>query len=99
MSVTDHDHSPLASLVCDAAGQLLPLHPEWLGRMGAKATGDAPRIVRANGAVTIVDVERFFKVRNYYGYPLAAYHMPRERSIDIDTELDFALAELMLARR
>ncbi len=55
--------------------------------------------VRANGAVTIVDVTAFRAARTYYGTPLLGYEMPWERSIDIDTEADLALAEFMLARR
>jgi N-acylneuraminate cytidylyltransferase/CMP-N,N'-diacetyllegionaminic acid synthase len=45
--------------------------------------------------VTIVDVSAFRRERNYYGYPLAAYEMPWERSIDIDTEMDFQFAQFL----
>ena len=90
-------HSPLSSLILQE-GLLTPLHPEWLNRTGAKAAAEMPVCVRANGAVTIVDVRRFREERNYYAYPLAAYEMPWERSIDIDTERDFALAEWVAER-
>lgn len=97
MSVVRETHSPLASLVCEDQ-RLLPLHPEWLGRTGASSTADTPHIVRCNGAITIVDVVRFRKERNYYAYPLGAYEMPPERSLDIDTGLEFAFAEFLAAR-
>ena len=92
MSVAREQHSPLSSLIIEN-GLLRPLHPEWLHRTGAKATEKTPVLVRANGAVTLLTVERFRAEREYYAYPLAAYEMPWERSIDIDTPADLAFAE------
>ena len=97
MSVVREVHSPLSSLVHEN-GCLRPLHPDWLNRTGARATEQTPDLVRCNGAVTIVDVSRFRKERNYYAYPLAAYEMPVERSLDIDTEMEFAFAEFLAQR-
>lgn len=97
MSVVKEVHSPLASLVRDA-GKALPLHPEWLNATGARATAAAPDLVRANGAVVIVNVDRFRRERNYYAYPLGTYEMPTERSLDIDTPIEFAFAEFLAAR-
>jgi CMP-N-acetylneuraminic acid synthetase len=92
MSVGREEHSPLSSLILKD-GLLQPLHPEWLNRTGSKVSADLPVLVRANGAVTIVDVGRFRGERNYYAYPLAAYEMSWEYSVDVDTEKDFAVAE------
>lgn len=97
MSVSRELHSPLSSLIFKE-GHLTPLHPEWINRTGAKASGEVPFLVRANGAITIVNVTAFKKERNYYGYPLAAYEMSPERSVDIDTELDFQFAEFLAER-
>jgi CMP-N,N'-diacetyllegionaminic acid synthase len=97
MSVSREVHSPLSSLILKD-GKLSPLHPEWLNRTGARADKELPIIVRANGAVTIVNVAAFRRERNYYGYPLAAYEMPLERSVDIDTEMDFQFAEFLADR-
>jgi N-acylneuraminate cytidylyltransferase/CMP-N,N'-diacetyllegionaminic acid synthase len=93
MSVVREVHSPLYSLVLEAE-RLLPLHPEWLNLVGVPR----PALVRCNGAVTIVSVERFRQERNYYGYPLGAYEMPLERSLDIDTPEEFAYAEFLAQR-
>lgn len=97
MSVSREVHSPLSSLVLDN-GRLLPLHPEWLNRTGARAAAELPALVRCNGAVTLVDVAGFRRERNYYAYPLGAYEMPQERSLDIDTPLEFAFAEFLAQR-
>lgn len=97
MSVVRETHSPLSSLVMEA-DRLLPLHPEWLNSTGARATATLPTLVRCNGVVTIVDVARFREERNYYAYPLGSFEMPVERSLDIDTEQEFAFAEFLAAR-
>ncbi|TSA50013.1 MAG: acylneuraminate cytidylyltransferase family protein [Nitrosomonadales bacterium] len=97
MSVSREVHSPLSSLVMDSE-RLLPLHPEWLNRTGARSSGDLPVLVRCNGAVTVVDVASFRKERNYYAYPLGAYEMPVERSLDVDTEMEFEFAEFLASK-
>ncbi len=93
-SVVRETHSPLSSMIL-RDGLLEPLHPDWIERTGAKAIEKPPILVRANGSVTIVNVARFRKEKTYYAYPLAAYEMPWERSIDIDDELDFKWAEFI----
>lgn len=50
---------------------------------------------RVNGAIFIVRADYDINNSNMY-FNSFAYIMPRERSIDIDTELDFMLAEFML---
>jgi CMP-N-acetylneuraminic acid synthetase len=98
MSVSRPAQSPLNAQILQD-GRLAALHPEWLFRTGAKATEEVPVIVNANGAITILDVARFREAREYYVYPLAAYEMPRERSVDIDTEEDFQFARFLAKTR
>lgn len=95
MSVTKYEHSPLAALILEN-GFLEPLHPDWINRLGAKADRPIPATVRANGAITICDVAAMRQAGTYYHYPLAAYEMPWERSVDIDTQADLALAQFLL---
>ena len=97
MSVAKEVHSPLTSLVRNAE-TALPLHPEWLNATGAQANATTPDLVRANGAVVIVNVACFRRERNYYAYPLGTYEMPVERSLDIDTPIEFAFAEFLAER-
>lgn len=51
---------------------------------------------RLNGAIYIMDVGAFEKTHFLYGENSYAYIMPINRSIDIDTEFDFELAEFYL---
>ena len=56
------------------------------------------KFYRLNGAIYIVDINRFSNERFLYQKGSFAYIMPQTRSIDIDTEIDFMLAELIMER-
>ena len=53
---------------------------------------------RLNGAIYIVDVSSLRQDHFIYGEGSYAYIMPRERSIDIDTEFDFELTDFFIKR-
>lgn len=97
MSVTRLDHSLLSAHVLQG-DFMQPLHPEWIERLGARANkAELPVLVKSNGAVTILGVERFRAERSYYVYPLAAYPMPWPAGLDVDTGDDLLLAEALLS--
>ncbi len=88
-------------------------HPiEWCGNIDGslslngfrQKTGDERRqnmkkTYRPNGAIYIVSVDEFRIDRFLYRNGAYAYIMPAERSIDIDTELDFKYAEFLMKER
>lgn len=75
-----------------------PERPFPAMRLGEDARLETmPTAWRANGALHILDVPAFEESRSYYAQPLLGYPMPRERSIDIDTEADWHDAERALA--
>lgn len=97
MSVTQLDSSLLAAHIA-RGGLMEPLHPEWIGCLGARAKKEElPTLVKANGAVVVADVKRLRAERDYYVYPLAYYSMPSPAGLDIDTEEDLKYAEFLLA--
>jgi N-acylneuraminate cytidylyltransferase/CMP-N,N'-diacetyllegionaminic acid synthase len=49
-----------------------------------------------NGAIYIVDLEQFLVDRDLRGGTVELFEMPSRRSIDIDTEFDFWLAEQLV---
>ena len=51
-----------------------------------------------NGAIYLTRRETLLQERNFYGQRPRAYVMPRERSLDIDDEFDFVLAEYIHSR-
>jgi len=60
---------------------------------------DAPGVYRLNGAVYVTRRHIIMEQNRVLGEDTQAYVMPSERSIDIDTELDFRVAELLLRER
>jgi len=59
---------------------------------------DLPAAYVRNGGI-YVSRRRTIEAGSLYGSDIRAHVMPEERSVEIDTELDFALAELIHARR
>ncbi|MEQ8356267.1 MAG: acylneuraminate cytidylyltransferase family protein [Kiloniellaceae bacterium] len=94
MSVSEFNHTPLAALQQSADGTLDPYMPQYFGRKSQ----EMPAAYRPNGAIHVLDVEAFKRERSYLAEPLVGYVMPRERSIDIDTEEDLRSAELQLSQ-
>lgn len=83
--------------------------PELMGRLsGERLTPfmegdipernqDMPKLFRLNGAVYVTKMEVVMeKGLIYDGSDCAAIIMPRERSVDIDTPLDFVIAETLM---
>ncbi|RAU23550.1 acylneuraminate cytidylyltransferase [Paramagnetospirillum kuznetsovii] len=75
----------------DDAGRLVPLMPN-----PATRRQDLPQVWAANGAVFAADVDWLRKSGNFVTDETVGYAMPVERSIDIDSLLDFRVAELLL---
>lgn len=57
------------------------------------------KFYRLNGAIYIVNINKFAEDRYFYQKGSFAYIMPQDRSIDIDTEMDFQFASLLLQKR
>lgn len=95
-----------ATSVCES-----PVPPTWMytigdGNLMQPVIAERPAQTRrqeqpacyvCNGAVYVVGVEWFATNRQFVTKETAAYVMPPERSVDIDTEHDFRYAEWLLA--
>ncbi|MEI4769607.1 acylneuraminate cytidylyltransferase family protein [Psychrobacillus sp. FJAT-51614] len=57
---------------------------------------DLPNVYSLNGAVYVANVEKLKVENSFITNETVGYVMPRERSFDIDTEVDFYLCEQML---
>ena len=93
MSVAEYTHTPFAAFRLDKNDSLEAVFPEYMDRRSQTM----PKAFRPNGAVHVLDVPRFRAAKDYVAQPLVGYVMPRERSIDIDTDADLREASLMLA--
>ena len=58
-----------------------------------------PPVYRLNGAVDVTTAAQAMAGEALFAHDARAYVMPLERSVDIDTEADFAMAEYLMARR
>ncbi len=59
---------------------------------------ELPVYYRLNGSVYVIDVEYFSRSGYIIGENTYAYIMPKTRSVDIDDEIDFLLAETILRK-
>lgn len=93
VSVTAPDKSPFWMYTEDDRHRLVPLLPD-----GERASQrqQLPPVVALNGAVYVSGVTALRASRAFVTAETVAWHMPRERAVDIDTALDLAIAELLL---
>ncbi|HEY1259696.1 MAG TPA: acylneuraminate cytidylyltransferase family protein [Stellaceae bacterium] len=91
VSVCQPDKSPYWMFEAGVDGRLVPLFATV-----PKRRQDAPAVVLLNGAVYAAETQQLRAGRDFLG-PDTVYHMmPKARSLDIDAELDFAIAELLI---
>lgn len=88
MGVTAYDLQPHLALKFAPDGGLTPMWPELINCRAS----DLPPLRISNGTVYAVDVAAFSRARTFYGPGLRGHDMPRNRSIDIDTQEDLDLA-------
>lgn len=92
VSVCEAEHSPLW------CGNL-PENNEFIGFIdpeNIKQRQSGKKFYRLNGAIYIVNISTFGDEKNLYKAGSFAYIMSQERSVDIDTDLDFKLAEILV---
>jgi len=96
VSITDYEFPPTLGLQKEY-GDLIH---DWLDDEPYKndntRSQNHPKIYRPNGALYGMWTKSFEKSRNFFKGKIRGYYMPRERSVDIDTELDLKIAEALL---
>lgn len=56
-------------------------------------------IVVPNGAIYAITTDALYRGEDWYSGISYAYRMPKDRSLDIDTEFDLEMARMMIAKR
>lgn len=88
-------------------------HPvEWSMELGADAnldefaetlrhgrSQDLPKRYRLNGAICITNVEALIQTKSFMPSPAFAYKMTADKSVDIDTAIDFELSRCLLEKK
>lgn len=94
VSVCEVDHSPLWCNTLPANGCM----EGFLANVQGRRRQDLDTYYRINGAIYLVDVQLVKDQTSIYSKRTFAYVMPKERSIDIDDSVDFAIAEAILRK-
>ena len=94
VSVCEAEHSPLW---CGHLPQDCSLNG-FLDLNSINQRQSTNKFYRLNGAIYIVNVQRFNENHFFYQAGSYAYIMKPEKSIDIDTNLDFLIAELLMKK-
>ena len=93
VSVCETDHHPWWSNTLPENGNMKDfLRPGILN----KRRQSLPGFYRLNGAIYLAETDYLSEQNSFLGPNTFAYEMPKERSIDIDTNMDFKLASLLL---
>lgn len=90
------EHSPLYVNTLQEDGCMDGFIPKEIATVSRQAL---PSYYRINGALYILREEYLWTMADPYDKGSYAYIMPVERSVDIDTEYDFMLAEYLLKQR
>jgi len=96
VSVCEADKSPFWMLRMDGQGVIHPLFP---AHQIPYRRQDAPSVFALNGAVYVARTEHLRLGGTFLATGALGYPMPKERSLDIDTELDLAIVDFLLNRR
>jgi len=90
VSVCETDHSPLWSNTLPGDLSMDNFINPGIRHLRSQ---DLPKYYRLNGAIYLSKIEFIYRNKYFIGNNTKAYIMPKERSIDIDSELDFLIAE------
>ena len=92
VSVCEAEHSPLWCGHLPESGEFI----NFLSTESMKQRQAGKKYYRLNGAIYIVNCKRFENESFLYQQGSFAYIMPQNKSVDIDTEIDFKLAEVIM---
>lgn len=95
VSVCEMEHSPLWSNTLPSNGSMA----SFLREEAKKPRQTLQKWYRINGAIYIVNVSFLIENQNIYREGCYAYMMEKQKSIDIDDQFDFDLAEYFLKKK
>lgn len=92
VSVCEFEHSPYWALKIEA-GYLKPAFGDRYFKLRRQ---ELPEIYMPNGSIFISKKDILLKHQNFYSGNVMPYFMSTDESVDIDTEMDFKIAETIL---
>ncbi len=92
VSVTLAEESPYWMYELNDSDCMRPL----LTHQSVERRQDLPPVYSLNGAIYLAKIEWFLEHKTFITHETIAYKMPRNRSVDLDTEQDFQLLKFIL---
>ena len=93
VSVCEVDHHPLWANTLPEDGCMKDfIRKEIIN----KNRQELPVVYRLNGAIYLAYCNYIKEQKNFFGEKTFAYIMPKNRSVDIDNEIDFKLTEILM---
>lgn len=97
VSVCETDHSPLWSNTLSKDGNMYGFLRDEIKN---KRSQDLEKYYRVNGAIYICNTAKLLEEKTFFiNDSIFAYKMDRKSSVDIDEEIDFKLANLLLTEQ
>ena len=96
ISITDFEFPPSLGLLKSQSNKIWSYDKNDPWENGNTRSQDHEKVFRPNGAIYGSTIKSLLQYKNYYLGNVLGYYMPRERSIDIDTEIDFKIAKALL---
>lgn len=93
VSVCEVDHHPLWANTLPEDGCMKDFIKQEIMN---KNRQELPVFYRLNGAIYLAYCNYIKKQKSFFGEKTFAYIMPKSRSVDIDDEIDFKLAEILM---
>lgn len=93
VSVSETEKSPYWMFTLEENNQMTPIFKDKETNVRRQ---DLPTFVTLNGAVYVAKSDWLLVNKKFLTSETIAYEMPKERSIDIDSEFDLRIAEAML---
>jgi len=93
ISITETEHSPL---LCNTLNANMSLHNFISQETVMQGRQSRPIYYRINGAIYWIKTELLYSKLEIYGEKSYGYIMEQEKSVDIDNEIDFLIAETLL---
>lgn len=96
VSMSLSEHSPLLTTRLNESASLQDFYPVL--RSIPQRSQDMEQYYRLNGAIYIARTEQYLKTGTLFCDPGFAYIMPPERSVDIDSAVDFVTCQALIER-
>jgi len=93
ISVCETEHSPLWMNTLPKNGSMNQFIKTKFKELRSQ---DLPIYYRLNGAIYLSEIHSLITNRSFWGDQTKAYIMPKKKSIDIDTSIDFELCKILI---